>query len=235
VLFRSVFGSATLGVALHQALAQLHWDWHYRDPLPDLDWVHHCWRQHSTTLGANQVSDGLEILETYHRNFIASEIAIARPLAVEGKIQGFLRVENVEFLVVGRYDRLDSGIDGLELIDYKSGRDVKLPNSSELEIQIGLYCLALEQTYQQRMKSLSLIFLRSGEKISFEATADHTQQVQTMIGNLAMRLRYDRGWEPIPGHQCDRCTFTHYCPAVNAEPDPLPVTRRTQLQLALNL
>lgn len=230
------FGSASLGTSLHQALAQCHRDWHYREPLPDLRWVHHCWQQHSTGLTSSQVSEGLEILENYYHNFIANEVALAPPLAVEGRIQGYLQVENLEFLIGGRYDRLDFLPDGLELIDYKSGREAKLPDDSEMDIQIGLYYLALEQTYHQSLKYLSLLFLRTGEKIRFEATEQHKDRVQKMIGNLAVRLRYDRGWEPAPGAQCDRCTFSRYCAAVTANPSPLPETHaKSQLQLVLNL
>ena len=144
-------------------------------PLPELHWVHHCWRQHSTELSASQVSEGFEILENYYHRFIASEVALTQPLAVEGRIQGFLQVENLEFLITGRYDRLDFLADGLELIDYKSSREVKLPDATEMDVQIGLYYLALEQTYQQSLKYLSLLFLRTGEKIRFEATPAHKE------------------------------------------------------------
>lgn len=230
------FGSASLGIALHQALAQCHRDWHYEQPLPDLRWVHHCWRQHSTELSANQVLEGFEILENYYYRFIASQVALTQPLAVEGRIQGFLQVENLEFLITGRYDRLDFLSDGLELIDYKSSREVKLPDATEIDVQIGLYYLALEQTYQQSLKYLSLLFLRTGEKIRFEATPAHKQRVETMVSDLAVRLRYDQGWEPTPGQQCDRCTFARYCSAVSASPTPLPESHaKSQLQLALNL
>ncbi len=169
---------------------------------------------------STQISEGREILETYYYSFIANEVAIIQPLAVEGRIQGYLQVENLEFLIAGRYDRLDVLPDGLELIDYKSGREVRLPNEAEMDVQIGLYYLALEQTYHQSLKYLSLLFLRTGEKIRLEATESHKERVQEMIGNLAMRLRYDRGWEPKPGTQCDRCTFARYCSAVTANPTP---------------
>ena len=230
------FGSTSLGISLHQALAQCHRDWNYQEATPDLRWIQHCWEQNSDGLTANQIAEGHEILENYHRNFIASEVSLAQPLAVEGKIQGFLQVESLEFLIVGRYDRLDFIANGLELIDYKSGREVRIPDSMELDVQIGLYYVALEQTYQQSLRYLSLLFLRTGDKVQFEASPEHKEKVQAAISNLAVRLRYDRGWEPTPGAQCDRCAFVRYCPAVTADPVPLPETRsKSQLQLALNL
>lgn len=231
-----VFGSTALGIALHQALAQCHRDWNYQEALPGLPWLQHCWEQNSTELNANQAKEGLEILENYYQTFIASQVALNQPLAVEGKVQGYLQVENLEFLIIGRYDRLDFVPDGLELIDYKSSREMKLPDESELDVQIGLYYLALEQTYHQSLKYLSLLFLRLGEKIQYEAEPDDKDRVHDMISKLAVRLRYDRGWEPTPGDHCDRCAFARFCPAVTAEPSPLPETRsKSQLQLTFNL
>jgi len=230
------YGSAALGNALHQALAQCHRDWHYRNPLPELLWVHHCWNDHTEGLSEAQVQEGREILERYYWNFIANQVTINPPLAVEGKIQGYLQVEDLEFVITGRYDRIDFLSDGLELIDYKSGREIKLPEATEIDIQIGLYYLALAQTYRQSLRYLSLLFLRSGEKLQFEATPEHREQVQVMISELAVRLRQDQGWEPSPGKQCDRCTFARYCPAVTTHPAALPETQaKSQLQLALNL
>jgi putative RecB family exonuclease len=230
------FGSAALGTALHQALAECHRDWDYREPLPSLQWIRSCWRKYSTKLSDRQIAEGSQILERYYQRFIASQEALAQPLAVEGKIQGILQVENLEFTIVGRYDRIDFIPDGLELIDYKSSREVKLPDVLEIDIQIGLYYLALEQTYRQSLKYLSLLFLRTGEKIRFEATQDHREQVQKMIGDLAVRLRHDRAWEPKPSKQCDRCTVARYCPAITTTPCSLPKRNaQPQLQLALNL
>ncbi len=230
------FGSAVLGTALHHALAQCHRDWHYYDAIPDVRWFKRCWEEHSANLTPKQNDEGLEILENYHRTFIASEPVLRRPLAVEGTIHGSLQVENVEFLITGRYDRLDFLPDGLELIDYKSGRDIKTLDDAEMDIQMGLYYLALEQTYGQSLKYMSLLYLRLGEKVQLAATREQKDQATSMIGNLAVRLRYDRGWEPNPGDHCDRCSFSRYCPAVSAEPTPLPASRnKSQLQLALTL
>ena len=50
----------------------------------------------------------------------------------------------VEFKLVGRYDRIDFVDDGLELIDYKSAKSPTLPSAEEIDLQLGLYYLALE-------------------------------------------------------------------------------------------
>jgi putative RecB family exonuclease len=231
------FGSAALGSALHQALAILHRDWHYEDPLPEINWIHLCWDEVSVGLTPTQIQEGRTILENYFEKFIASEVALRQPLAVEGKIQAHLQVENLEFCITGRYDRIDFLDDGLELIDYKSSREMKVPDNEEMDLQIGLYYLALEQTYAQSLKFLSLLFLRSGQKVRYRATRRHKEQVQTVISDLAVRLRMDETWDPTPGKQCDRCAYARYCSAMTTEPLPLPDSLATspELQLALSL
>lgn len=100
------FGSTALGTALHQALAQIDRNWHYQDPLPMLDWLHHCWEQNSGSLSPAQIEEGREILENYNNKFIAQEVALHRPLAVEGNIQGLLRVQSLEFKISGQNQKL---------------------------------------------------------------------------------------------------------------------------------
>jgi putative RecB family exonuclease len=233
----SFFGSAALGTALHQALAQIYRDWHYRHPIPDLEWIDFCWAENCTGLSDAQIRDGQSMLTAYYHSHIATKTAIAPPIAVEGKIQGTLQIDNLEFALTGRYDRLDYLEEGLELIDYKSTKETKLPEPVELDLQMGLYYLALEQHYQQSLKQLSLIFLRTGEKVTFMATPAQRLKVETTIGELAMRLRHDDCWQPTPGEQCGRCSYARYCAAVKENPEPLPdrVKPKQQLQLVLGL
>ncbi|MGF1535943.1 MAG: RecB family exonuclease [Elainellaceae cyanobacterium] len=231
------FGSAALGTSLHQALASIYRDWHYQEPVPELSWVEHCWGQQSGGLTSAQRDEGRRILQRYYAEFMLNTRSLRKPLAVEGRIQGGLRVQNLEFVLSGRYDRLDYLDDGLELIDYKSGKDTGLPDTDDIDLQIGLYYLALEQRYQRQLRQLSIIYLRTGDKVSFSATPFHRERVKTLVGDIAMQLRHDRHWQPFPGTQCDRCAYARYCPAVQAIPDPLPEEARPepQLQLVLSL
>jgi putative RecB family exonuclease len=231
------FSSAALGTSLHQALARIYQDWHYHDPIPEFAWIEQCWNQQTKDLTANQISEGRAILRRYYTTFIANQRSMHKPLAVEGRIQGSLWVENMEFTLSGRYDRIDYLDDGLELIDYKSAKEVEAPEPDEIDLQIGLYYLALEQRYHRSLKRMSLLYLRTGDKISFDATPEHRQRVQSVISDMALQLRQDQRWLPFPGDQCDRCAYTRYCPAIHSEPDPLPEEAKPEegLQLALSL
>jgi len=65
-------------------------------------------------------------------------------------------------LLTGRYDRLDCLEDGVELIDYKSAKQAALPEPAEIDLQLGLYHLALEQVYQQSLRRLSFDLPENG-------------------------------------------------------------------------
>jgi putative RecB family exonuclease len=233
----SFFGSAVLGTSLHQALAQIYQDWHYQDPIPRMDWIEYCWSQQTKDLTSTQVNEGRSILRRYYYAFIANQSSMRKPMAVEGKIQGTLRTENLEFVLSGRYDRLDYLDDGLELIDYKSAKEIEPSEPDEINLQIGLYYLALEQRYQRSLKQLSLVYLRTGEKICFTATPEHRTRVEEVITDLAVELRQDQRWLPFPGEQCDRCAYARYCPAMRADPEPLPEGTKPEagLQLVLSI
>ncbi|WP_449420924.1 RecB family exonuclease [Phormidium nigroviride] len=232
---KAFFVSPALGKALHAALAKIYWDWHYLDPLPKMTWINQCWESVSSLLSSELQASGAEILNTYYCQFIAPLISLRKPLAVEGKIQATLNLCNVDFKITGRYDRLDWLEDGLELIDYKSTKTMPAFDPDEIDLQIGLYYLALEQKYHQSLKQMSLLYVQLGEEIVFEATPEHKQQVEATIGELAVQLRTDSEWQPNPGKQCTKCTYTRYCPAVTDPPDPLPEGAKEQSHLQLSL
>ena len=102
---------------------------------------------------------------------------------------------------------------------------------------MGLYYLVLEQIYQQSLKQVSLLFLRTGEKFSYKVTPEHKQEVTNTISDLALRLRTEDRWEPVLGEQCSRCSYVRYCPGVCENPEALPETAKPEqgLQLVLGL
>lgn len=240
----AAFGSAALGNALHRALAKIYQDWHYQEPIPPLDWLRRCWEEQCSGLSEKQVEEGWQILDGYYEREILAAGVMKRPIALEGRIEGSLIVEGIEFKLIGRYDRLDALAPpegGLTLIDYKSAKEPVLPMSETLDLQLGLYYLALEQRYDQALRSMSLLFLRRGERVTFEASVEHKRQVEAVVGQLALKLRQEEDWQPQCGEVCGSCTYRKYCPAYCEEqgeaPEPLPerVGTRRGLQLSLGV
>ena len=231
----SAFGSRTFGIALHRTLADIYRDWHYDRPLPSLDWFSACWRKHTGELSQAQVHEGWLALQLYHEEFVAPLPQIRKPLGLEANIKASFQVNNIEFSLKGRYDRLDYTDNGLELIDYKTSKSI-VP-SDGIDLQLGLYSLILDQIYPEALEMLSLIYLRQGQKISFDVTPEHHQQVSELIGGMAEKLRADQEWEPEVGGHCDRCSYQKYCPAKSEEPEPLPEEARDvrEVQLVLGI
>ena len=232
---RNAFASAALGTALHGALAQLCQDWHYREPLPSKAWLRECWEANSLRLSDQQLAEGWQIMQAYYERELLSIGKMQKPLATEGRVKATLLTNGIEFELIGRYDRIDFIDGGLELIDYKSAKSPQLPPAEEIDLQIGLYYLALEQRYGRSLQKMTLLFLRTGERISFEANEAHKQQVQAVISGLAQRLREEGEWQARCGKQCRSCGYARYCPAVvRSEAEPVvAVPRKLQLSLSL--
>ena len=231
----SVFGSRTFGIALHKTLADIYQDWNYDYPLPTLDWFALCWQHHTGELNPAQIHEGWMALQLYHEKYVAPLHMIRKPPGVEGKIKASFQVNNIEFSITGRYDRLDYTDNGLELIDYKTSKTIG--PSDGIDLQLGLYFLILEQIYPEALETLSLIYLRQGQKVSFDVTPDHHQQVRELIGDIAVKLRADDEWKPEVGGHCNHCGYQKYCPAKSKKPEPLPEGTREarQVQLVLGL
>ena len=214
------FGSAALGTALHRALRMIHGDWHYMEPFIPWYWVEQCWQECSQELSEDQQAEGLKILRVYADKFLSD--LVRRPLALEGRIEAELIFHHVPFKVSGRYDRLEYLEGGmLHLIDYKSQKQKDLSQLDGLDLQIGLYYLALEQRYHAALAKMSLLFLRTGEMISFEASLEHRQRVLELVSDLALKL-HNEDWTPTTGAHCSDCVYRKYCAAVVSDPVPLP-------------
>ena len=231
---QGAFASAALGTALHAALTQFYQEWHYREPLPSEAWLRECWESNSLRLSDQQLAEGWQIVQAYYEREVIPLGTLQKPLATEGRVRGELQTGGVEFKLTGRYDRLDFLDGGLELIDYKSAKSPKLPLPEDVDMQLGLYALALEQRYGRSLKRMSLLYLRTGERVSYEASEEHKQQVNSVISELALRLREESEWQPNCGNQCSYCPYARYCPAVARKPEVV-VQKPRKLQLCLSL
>ncbi|RFP52058.1 MAG: PD-(D/E)XK nuclease family protein [Limnothrix sp. CACIAM 69d] len=233
------FGGAALGRSLHGALTRIYRDWDYSYPQkPGLSWIDACWTQETASLTERQIAEGYDILVRYFHHWIEPSDRFLKPLATEAKIQGRLQINDLEFALTGRLDRLDwFDLDSLELIEYKTSRQFVEPDLDQLTMQVGLYAIAINQQWERELKYINLIFLRPGESVRIPVTEERLIAAQAVIADLAQRLRTDRAWEPNPGTHCDQCHYKQYCPAQTTSPEPIPTPNHPAsiLQLSLNL
>ena len=84
-----------------------------------------------------------------------------------------MQFEGIEFVLTGRYDRLDYVEDGLNLFEFKTGKNTAPPD--QVDVRLGVYSMALQQVYQKVLKRVSLVFLRSREVLSYEVNDSHRE------------------------------------------------------------
>jgi putative RecB family exonuclease len=181
--------------------------------------------------------EGWRILQQYHSQFIAPLQQWCPPLGIEGKIEGSLIVQGLEFRLTGRYDRLDL-LDHrdlltaqIDLIDYKTGHTPLDPQNLALDLQLGIYQIALEQVYGRSLRQLTHIYLRSGQVVRYAANDSQRATLLAKVQDIAMTLIEDRTFTPNPGNHCQRCACRAYCPT---QPAPIPLAPTAMgLQLSL--
>jgi len=124
-------------------------------------------------------------------------------------------------ILAGIMDRVDKLPDNrYEIIDYKTTRRMPPQSSLENNLQLSLYALGLQKKWPHiRMEdiTLSLSFLRHGEKLSAEATEERAhktkEEILTTIAQIEQKLRDEKIFEPIPGPLCNWCSYRPLCPA----------------------
>ncbi len=237
-----------LGLALHQALRQL-----YRWPglgneLPTQTFLRTCWAAASAQLEPTDQRRGLELLERYFQRHIAPLSTWRPPLAIEGKLKAPLLVSDpagaVELTIEGRYDRLEflepeqrNNTARLHLIEYKTGQPHRSLDTLKLDLQLGLYQIAIRHRYQAALVRVSHLYLAADEVLSYAVTPEQETASRTYAMGLVEQLLSTETWPCALGQHCRPCAYRAYCPAWHDSP-PVPTGAPASppgLQLSLPL
>jgi len=168
---------------------------------------------------SNWLSEGYESTEqeenyrAYGRDILSRfwEIHYAdfkMPVAVERLF--YIDIEGVKLRgYFDRVDKLDSG--GLSIVDYKTNQELFTKDDLERNLQLTLYQLAAEQTWQLPVEKLTLYHLRSNTPCTCAARdeirlEEAKQLVLTVAENIA-----DKRFPAIENRYCP-CDFAEYCP-----------------------
>ena len=154
---------------------------------------------------------GLEALRRFHE----TEQVGRPPDLVEQRFSFMLGRDRV----VGRWDRVDQGPAGAEVIDYKSSAIVEGSERPQVlanqDLQLRLYALAHQRMYGTRPAKATLHFLETGGLGSIEPSDADMSLVRTLVTSTAARIRArDFAAAPAKGVKtCVECAYHQICPS----------------------
>lgn len=126
----------------------------------------------------------------------------------------------------GFVDRLDVAPSGdMRVVDYKTGRAPSPGFEAKSMFQMRFYALVLWRLYGRVPRLLQLLYLGSGETLSYEpdeADLRGTQAKVQAIWEAIDRATESGDWRPSPSRLCDWCDHKSRCPEFGGVLPPLP-------------
>ena len=167
----------------------------------------------------NWLCEGYESIEeearyrAYGREILTDFWKIHRPgfkmpIAVERLF--FIDIEGVKLTgYIDRVDKLDSG--RLSIVDYKTNKELFTNEDINKDLQLTLYQLAAEQTWQLSVERLTLYHFRSNTPCSCgprsEVQLDGTRRLVLEVAENITQQKF-----PAIENQYCPCDFPEYCP-----------------------
>lgn len=130
-----------------------------------------------------------------------------------------------EFVLRGYVDRLDRTVDGLRVVDYKTGRSPGPMWEQSAMFQLRFYALIVHRATAHIPHRLQLLYLGNGEVLTYQPDAEDLDRFERKLRALwtAITRAADRGdWRPNKGKKCQWCCHQALCPAFGGTPPPLP-------------
>jgi len=155
-------------------------------------------------------SRGRELLERFVR---MQEARSGKPIELERKFEFPLvdTGENNAIRIKGRIDRVDSTPEGLEVIDYKTGKQ-KSPSELKSDLQLPIYALACKELFGQLPSRVTYMFLGDDSQQNKSYSPDEIESAKSEIGGLIEQIN-GSDFVATPGQHCHYCGFARFCPA----------------------
>ncbi len=135
------------------------------------------------------------------------------------------------FVLHGVVDRLDVAPNGLlRVVDYKTGKAPPAAYEAKNLFQMKFYALVLWKLRGVVPKRLQLIFLGSGDVLTYDPDERDLLGVERKITAVWEAIRaaaQRREWPASPSRLCDWCSFKEGCPAHGGEVPPAPIVEFT--------
>ncbi|MBS2961620.1 PD-(D/E)XK nuclease family protein [Actinocrinis puniceicyclus] len=135
------------------------------------------------------------------------------------------------FVLHGVVDRLDVAPNGLlRVVDYKTGKAPSAAYEAKNLFQMKFYALVLWKLRDVVPKRLQLIFLGSGDVLTYDPDEQDLRGMEQKITAVWAAIRaaaQRREWPASPSRLCDWCSFKAGCPAHGGQVPPAPVVEFT--------
>jgi len=129
-------------------------------------------------------------------------------------------------LLRGFVDRLDVAPDGrIRVVDYKTGRSVRVGFEASAWFQLRIYALVLWRTRGVVPSMLQLVYLGNGEVLRYEPDEADLLATERKVEAIwrAIQQAHETGdWRPRRGPPCAFCAHQSLCPEFGGTPPPLP-------------
>ena len=181
-------------------------------PPPSLEELLHFYEQNwlsegyeSTEEEARYKSYGQELLAKFWQIHQAD---FRMPVAVERLFN--ISIEGVRLVgFIDRVDKLDNG--GLSIVDYKTNKELFTTEDIEKDLQLTLYQLAAEQTWQLPVERLTLYHFRTNTPCSCGPRDEvRLNEAKRLVLEVAEGITQQK-FPAIENQYCP-CDFPEYCP-----------------------
>lgn len=161
------------------------------------------------------------------RALIDSYFAIEQPqwIAPAAREQRVTTTTERGVRLLGFIDRVDQAPDGrLRVVDYKTGKAPGPRYVGEALYQMRFYALLLART-QVLPSRMQLVYLRAGQVITLDPTADEIHDFERQIDRLWDRIEHDiehDSFTPRKNPLCNWCGVRSLCPLFGGTTPPMP-------------
>lgn len=161
------------------------------------------------------------------RALIDSYFAIEQPqwIAPAAREQRVTTTTERGVRLLGFIDRVDQAPDGrLRVVDYKTGKAPGPRYVGEALYQMRFYALLLART-QVLPSRMQLVYLRAGQVITLDPTADEIHDFERQIDRLWDRIEHDiehDSFTPRKNPLCNWCGLRSLCPLFGGTTPPMP-------------
>lgn len=209
---RKPHGALSLGAALHRSMEMVH----AGPELPSWEDLLEQYRQGWTGAGFATVEEeraamaaGEAMLERY--------LAEAPPVAEAPRTllrEKMLRQDRGFYILTGRIDRLDEHPDGtLDIVDYKSGRDVVTEEQVRHDVGLMVYEMLVCHHFPGRAVRVAIHALRPNVRVTIERVPSEAAAVALLIDDVARAVANDTAFAGVNRADiCVGCDFEAFCP-----------------------